>query len=193
MPKHTDLFGQAYSIGNYLAIPYHAIGIIKKLGFSTGEAVVILELMSWSYKGPSDFYVSTDRLAKDLLCTKDLPARAIRKAIKKNLILVISKSKRGKARHYDIRPLISELAQFAPKNDNRKTKLLPPLRQIEKENELIEPKHPMRFGEAILDSPVYDYDPDDIPDEATRGWKHCKECHKYGPPNCSCNEDQVLN
>lgn len=183
MPKHTDSFGPAYSYGSYIAYPYHHLGIIARLGFNTVEAATLAELIGWSYKDHGDVCVATETLAKGIGAKNyRIPARAIRKAINKGLLIVTIPNKKDRPRHLDIRPLIAALAELAPKSIKKETV------ESKIENAITELKPPVRFGEPKYENPpiVWDLDSEDLPDEATRGFKPCKDCHGFLPKEHLC-------
>lgn len=190
--QKTSPYGTHYDKEHFTKQIDLAIPMIMKLGFSALEAHILDRLIRFSdpdKAGPKDVWASQGTLAYREGCSKQSVSRAISKAIKKKLIIVIKEAKMPPSnpneiikleelcRHYNIIPLLLALANNFLKEE------------MEKEPEIEEkPKSTAKFGKA-----KYNFDSDDLPDEATRGWKNCKKCHVYGPPNCSCDEEKIFN
>lgn len=184
-------YGTSYDNEHFTKQIDFAIPIIMKLGFSSLESHILDRLIRFSEpgkSGPKDVWASQATIAYREGCSKQSVSRAISKAIKKKLIIVTKEAKipptdpkikvklEDLCRHYNIIPLLVAMAS------NRLQE------EMEKEPEVEEkPKSKAGFGKA-----KYNFDLDDLPDEATIGWKTCKECHKFGPVNCSC-DDKTLN
>lgn len=178
--KHTSPWGPAFDNKPYLQIPVGGIVKIVNCGFSTTEAVIISELIGLSYKkGPANILAPAASLGDRCGLTRQTAARTLTKAIKLKLVLIVKEYsvEKNTARQYDIRPLLSKL------NENEKVKELPI--EIPKQEILA------RFGKANYGPSVSD--PEDMSDEATVGWESCKDCHRYGPPNCKCEIEQPFN
>lgn len=177
--KHESPWGPAFDKKQYLQMPRGGIGKIVKCGFSVTDAVVLSELIGLSYKnGPKNVLAPAIILGENCGLTRQTAARALSKAIKMKLILVVKEysAEKNTARQYDIRPFLEKLqSDFLKENSE----------PIETEqDDIVENKQPNGFGKAIYD-PVIDPE-QDIPDEATVGWKFCQECRGQRPKKHDC-------
>lgn len=183
---HEAPWGPAFNNKPFLQIPIGGIGIIVKCGFSVTDAVILSELIGLSYKnGPNNVLAPATSLGDRCGLTRQTAARALSKAIKMKLIIVVKEYSviKNTARQYDIRPFLEKLQSDFLKE---KTEVI----EIEESKEITENKHPNSFGKAAYE-PITDFD--DLPDEATRGWKNCKKCRVFGPNPCDCEEHDLPN